>query len=553
VRFDPRRHALSLALVWAAALLAAVIAWRPLTPVDETRYATVAWEIWLSGDWISLRLNGGLYGHKPPLLFWLINLGWQVFGVSEWWPRALTGLFAFGSLALALRLARRVAPGRSDVAGVALLVCASSLYWMGFTGAVMFDLMLTFFVLLGVSAVAWAAAAGGWRAWTLAGLAMGLGILTKGPVALLHVLPLALLGPWWWHGAIAGGHSPPSARRWYGGVGLAVAVAAMVALAWAIPTAIAGGEAFRREIFWSQSVDRIASTVHHLQPWWFYLAMLPVLLAPWLFLPTVWRGLPVLTRREAPIDTRFVLAWLVPVVLAFSAFRGKQAQYLLPLVPGLAMLVAAALTARAAAVKRWELWVPAGLFVLLAVALPILGRHPRAAHLLQPEDMAAVWSSAGVLALAAILVVLAPRGDAVRMVARMGAATVLAVVGLYGGIGRAAFDAYDLHAVSRHLAAVQQAGHPIAHGDKYHGQFQFIGRLREPLLAVSSRDAMLEWARRHPDGRVVLYSYTPLEHTGGQSAEFVQRFKGRYVSVWPASELPALSDAWTRDRDGEER
>jgi len=56
---------------------------------------------------------------------------------------------------------------------MALLVSGSSLYWMAFTGAVMFDLMLTFFVLLGVSAVAWAAAGGGSRAWVLVGWRWG--------------------------------------------------------------------------------------------------------------------------------------------------------------------------------------------------------------------------------------------------------------------------------------------------------------------------------------------------------------------------------------------
>ena len=77
--------------------MAAVLAWRPLTAVDETRYATVAWEMWLSGDAISLHLNGALYGDKPPLLFWLINLGWWVAGPSAWWPQLLTSLFALGA------------------------------------------------------------------------------------------------------------------------------------------------------------------------------------------------------------------------------------------------------------------------------------------------------------------------------------------------------------------------------------------------------------------------------------------------------------------------
>jgi hypothetical protein len=49
---------------------------RPLWPVDETRYASVAWEMWLRGDFLVPYINGEPYSHKPPLLFWLIHAGW---------------------------------------------------------------------------------------------------------------------------------------------------------------------------------------------------------------------------------------------------------------------------------------------------------------------------------------------------------------------------------------------------------------------------------------------------------------------------------------------
>ena len=48
---------------------------RPLWPVDETRYASVAWEMWLRGDFLVPYINGEPYSHKPPLLFWLIHAG----------------------------------------------------------------------------------------------------------------------------------------------------------------------------------------------------------------------------------------------------------------------------------------------------------------------------------------------------------------------------------------------------------------------------------------------------------------------------------------------
>ncbi len=346
---DLRRHAPLLAGAFWLALMAAVVAVRPLTPVDETRYTTVAWEMFLSGDLLSLRLNGALYGHKPPLMFWLIDLGWNAFGVSTWWPRLLTGLFGLGALALVARLSRLLAPGRDDVAAMALLITSASLYWMVFTGAVMFDLMLAFFVLLGVLGIARAAAGGGLRAWLLVGAAIGLGILTKGPVALLHLLPLALLAPWWRRGA---GTAPQRWGRWYGGTGLAVLVGAAIALAWALPAALAGGGQFGREIFWSQSVDRMVATQHHLRPFWFYLATAPLLLLPWLFFPAVWRGLRALAGGERSLLVRFAVAWAIPVLIGFSLFKGKQIQYLLPVVPAFALLAAAGI-ARLERIRRW--------------------------------------------------------------------------------------------------------------------------------------------------------------------------------------------------------
>ena len=52
--------------VWLVILLTALLT-RPLLPVDETRYASVAWEMWSRGDFLVPYLNGEPYSHKPPL------------------------------------------------------------------------------------------------------------------------------------------------------------------------------------------------------------------------------------------------------------------------------------------------------------------------------------------------------------------------------------------------------------------------------------------------------------------------------------------------------
>ena len=67
---------------------------RPLLPVDETRYISVAGVMWSQGSWWLPTRNFEQYAHKPPLFFWLIHLGWAVFGVNEWWPRLLNPMLA---------------------------------------------------------------------------------------------------------------------------------------------------------------------------------------------------------------------------------------------------------------------------------------------------------------------------------------------------------------------------------------------------------------------------------------------------------------------------
>jgi 4-amino-4-deoxy-L-arabinose transferase-like glycosyltransferase len=89
------------------------LASRTFLQIDETRYVTVAWEMWLSGEWLVPILNGEVYHHKPPLLFWLIMIGWTIFGVNEWWPRLVPGFFSLGSFMA------QCLPGRFIVASIA--------------------------------------------------------------------------------------------------------------------------------------------------------------------------------------------------------------------------------------------------------------------------------------------------------------------------------------------------------------------------------------------------------------------------------------------------
>ncbi len=106
---DAARHRIPAWLVLAAiALWLAGLAWsRPLTLPDEGRYAGVAWEMLRSHSYFVPLMDGMPYFHKPPLYYWLAQLSFAVFGLSEWAARLPSLLIAWASIAGVYGFARR--------------------------------------------------------------------------------------------------------------------------------------------------------------------------------------------------------------------------------------------------------------------------------------------------------------------------------------------------------------------------------------------------------------------------------------------------------------
>src|SRR3546814_18440277 len=77
-------------------------------PLYSTRTLAVAWEMWSQGHVLVPHINGLPYSEKAPLLFWLIQAGWFVFGVSDIWPRVTEVLVGGEQLVRVSPLARRV-------------------------------------------------------------------------------------------------------------------------------------------------------------------------------------------------------------------------------------------------------------------------------------------------------------------------------------------------------------------------------------------------------------------------------------------------------------
>lgn len=527
-----------LAAAWAL-LVGAALALRPILPVDETRYVSVAWEMWVRGDFLVPHLNGVPYSHKPPLLFWLFHLGWWLFGVDEWWPRVVPALFALANLALAARLARRLWPERPEIARAAPAVLLGFLLWSVYTTLVMFDMLVAFCVLLALLGLEAAWRRGGFRAWLQVGGALGLGILAKGPVVLLIPLFVALLAPWW-GGAVP--HRPGRrAALWWprlvGGLG-AVGLTAAIGLAWALPAAAAGGPAYANAILISQTEERMVHSFAHNRPGWWYLALLPALLYPYSAWPPLWRaGKAALQRRTLDPGARFCLAWLVPGLVAFSLISGKQPHYLLPLMPAFALLAAWLLTGPGVTVRRWHVGFAVAWLLLvggLMALAPLLAGPGSRRGLPAWASEVSPGTGMALLALGVALVV-----GYERLFARRAAGPTLIalalIVGAHLGFSDVSRESYDLEPLARYLSAAERQGRPIAYVGVYHGQFHFLGRLRRPFEEIPPGSESL-WIRSHPRGKVIQdLHYIPPDV---DRADFTQPYRDAVLAVWSLEGIP---------------
>ncbi len=467
---------------------------RPLMPVDETRYVAAAWEMHLSKDYLVPHLNGETYSHKPPMMFWLINLGWTIFGVNSLWPRIVPPLFGLASLFLTILISKRLWPDDEQTALLAPFLLLGSILWTVFTTLVMFDMLIAFFALAGILGVLHAYREGGISGWIIAGLSLGLGIISKGPVVFLPVVPAALLAPFWAGKSVYG-----SWLRWYMGVFFSILLAAAVGLSWALPSAMAGGDEYAEALLWGQTTKRMVNSFAHKQPVWWYLTRLPLVLFPWTIWVAVYRGIFKLDFKDVGI--RFCLCWIVPGLIIFSLVSGKQEYYLIALFPGFALLVAKALAR--IELKRPEIFpftLITGLIGSAWLVAPFfVGRFGY-------EDWAGAFNP-----FFGIVLVIISTGLFVKPIKNIKTAVIIQTVTVIFILMAAhtAFKGtlgprYEVNELAQIVKQYQDKGIPVANWGKYDGQFHFAGKLEKP---VAERHGVHidEWFEENPNGIGIMY------------------------------------------------
>lgn len=493
----------SLALLIFAALWACLAATFPAFPVDETRYLTVAWEM-RHGNWILPTLNGEPYSHKPPLLFWLINIAWLSTGPSVWAARLISLLVASAVIILTAKMARVLFPDRPLAAQIAPLLLVACPPFMLYGNMIMFDFLL-YLSALGSLLFLWKAAHDrSKRSWILFGAMMGIGVLAKGPVILVHILGPALLAPFLWLRAESG----YTKAAWYKHVLLGILIATAIGLAWAIPAAIIGGPDFAHMIFWGQSAGRMVNAFDHKRPFFFYMPFIFAFMLPWMMNGAFWRSLIFVKNRPYSRSVLFLLSWIVPAFLAFCAISGKQVHYLVPLTSALALIVAAAMSTRLDRDRETAHFPAYAVFYALAFCALAFGtflpfiRDTQGDQVLTGISHFEHWPFL-IGAAIALLSIISSRGMAVRQIAASALclAVLMGIVSIEGK--RHFYDLFDLRPVGSVIYLQEKENRPLAFAPKYAGEIGFAAMLHKPVATLEFNE-MDEWLKTHPNGVVII-------------------------------------------------
>jgi 4-amino-4-deoxy-L-arabinose transferase-like glycosyltransferase len=350
-----RWRSFALLILLPGLLLYPRLNFRLLEP-DEGRYAEIGREMLNGGDWVVPHLEGEPYLDKPPLLYWLVVLSYKAFGVHDWAARLVPAVAVHGTILLSYFFGRRLLGELAALRGTLLLSVAPGLASMG--RLLTLDALLTFWVTLGLFA-----GKRGWRA--LCAVACGLGVLTKGPVAIVLVV-----GPLVAHHWLVTGRFP---LQWRPAVTFA-AVILVINAPWYLAVSIARPE-FGIYFFVKHNLQRFLAPFDHLEPVWYYApillwGLLPATLFGWNFARWLLSGDPGVARARTAGLGFCLLAggWCV---LFFSLSGSKLPTYIMPAFGPLALAFGYYWSLKPGRVVTWicVFWT-AGLFVVHSCALP---------------------------------------------------------------------------------------------------------------------------------------------------------------------------------------
>lgn len=453
---------------------------------DEPRYVSIGRQMAESGNWVDPVLWGQPWFEKPPLTYWLIGAGHVVGLPGEAAARVPIAVLAAIFL---LFFYRELIPLLGiRVAWPAVAMLGTSGMWCAFSSLAVTDLPLAATFSLGM-VLAWRGVQeDDARRRYAAGALFGLAVLAKVLVAPALALPLLWM----------------IRKAWRRLLGPAL-LAALIATPWYVAMLLRHGRPFWDELFVRHHFARFASeSVQHVQPWWFYVPVLVLALAPWF--PLLGLVRPAELWREPKL--RLFALWVAWGFVFLSAAKNKLPGYVMPLLPALAVLLAWSWD-RAGRRARWVMPLAAlvlGMGGVLATWLPdILSEGLRRAGSPRVD-----WSAFAVAAVPSVAVWWLERAGRRMAAAVLVAASAASLFYLKA----ASWPALDLEVTARPLwqqvephageTCLDEVNRAIEYGLNYYG--------RHPLPPCQEAPRPYRVTQR-PGGKVELIrdaSYVPL-------------------------------------------
>ncbi len=476
---------------------------RPLQPSNELHHASIAWEMFQHRHFLVPVQSGLPYAEKTPFLYWLIHIGWIAFGVSTWWIRLLPQLFILGSLLVTRALAKLLWPEHRDLALIAPLIVLGDFVWALQNYITWFDMLIIFFIISSLYCLFRAILHPNKKNWFYWGLVTGLGLLAKGPVIFIFVLPPAFLAYFW-------GGSRDNWKGIYRSIFFALALIILIFLCWAVPACLTGGGQYTHDLFLKQSVERMTGRHGMDRVWYFYLMGLPLLLAPWFLWFRPWKNLFSYFHQEKTqtdvFNFIFLGAAIVPSFMILSFFGSKSFSYLFPAIPLVALLIGFLLVNRKPTNHSWDN-IFFALFYLLLGSLYFIVPHfisiKLKTHYFWIDELSPWWGS--VLLALGVFWLWWQEKNLTRLVLAVAISSIIFCTVLQISIFRIVAQHNDWRNLSAKIAALQEENIQVAFPNNDHAPeelFEFFGRLKNPI--VIPRSEAQNWIKAHPNGWLVI-------------------------------------------------
>ncbi len=464
-------------------LLLVFCIFRPLTPHTETRYLTVAWEMFSNANYLVPTLNTETYAHKPILLFWIIIFFWKIFGISEVAARLSIAFFSLASLIATFFLSKTIYPNNQNTPLWAPLILSAFPLWGIFSGALMFDCMVCFFSLLQILFMRLYCRSASFSYAVLAGLFSGIGLLSKGPVLFVYTLPVLFCYPLWKDDDCIVSYS-----AWYLSLLISFFIGVTILFSWALSAAYFGGNAYGQELLWNQTVDRLSGVLAHNRPIYWYLMFIPLLLTP-IALETGKLKLKSLFSIDR--NDYFCLLWFVLPFIFLSIIKSKQLHYLLPTLPALSILLASKKIKPQAVLT----------YIIITLSCIICFTSHYLVGLVTSEKISfsLYQPIAGLIAIAWGIGIFVCKQKEIKTALCL--QSVPLCLGLIIIANMLPLYSYgDMAPIAQKISTLQKENQTVAVWGKYRGEYGFYGKLQKKIKLVKD----FSWLQQNPDA-IILY------------------------------------------------